>query len=120
MEIQESAKYQERWRMYSDALKAGLPIVTTETCAIICAGLLVHGNNEHFTHNHRLMCELRYAQERFGIKGGGSVIDERFKKALSYYIDLLVLNYRRDQAVPDHINELFKERYGFYLIPKNA
>ena len=120
MGIQEDPMFQQRWTMYASALKVGMPIVPTETCAIICAGLLVHGNNENFTHNHRLVCELQYAQERFNIKGGGTVTDEKFKAALNYYIDLLELNYKRDQTVPDHINEMFKERYGFYLLPKNV
>lgn len=58
-----------REAMYDDALKAGLPIVSEEVCAIICAMLLVHGNHEMFTHNHRLVCELKYAQKRFHLQG---------------------------------------------------
>ena len=117
-QITDNPQFRQRWAMYEAALQAGLPMVNTETCAIICAGLLVHGNNEQFTHNHRLVCELRYAQRRFHIEGGGTVTDTRFKTALSYYIDLLELNYRRDGTVPDFINDLFMERYGFCLIPK--
>ena len=65
-------EYQQRWAMYDAAIKAGIPIVPTETCAIICAMLLVWGNTENFTHNHRLVCELKYAQKRFRIEGGGT------------------------------------------------
>jgi hypothetical protein len=118
MGIQEDPMFQQRWIMYREALRVGLPIVSLETCAIICAGLLVHGNNENFTHNHRLVCELQYAQERFNIKGGGTVTDQKFKTALNYYIDLMELNYKRDNIVPDFINDMFKDRYGFYLLPK--
>lgn len=118
MGIFDNPQFQHRWAMYREALKAGLPIVSLEVCAIICAGLLVHGNNANFTHSHRLVCELKYAQERFNLQGGGVVTDEKFKTALTYYIDLMELNYKRDNSVPDFINDMFKERYGFYLLPK--
>lgn len=69
MSIFDTKEYKERWAMYQSALDAGIPIVSTETCAIICAMLLVWGNTAEFTHNHRLVCELQYAQKRFGIEG---------------------------------------------------
>ena len=59
MSIFDTPEYKERWAMYQSALDAGLPIVSTETCAIICAMLLVWGNTAEFTHNHRLVCELQ-------------------------------------------------------------
>ena len=37
--IFDTPEYKERWAMYQSALDAGLPIVSTETCAIICAML---------------------------------------------------------------------------------
>ena len=54
--IFDNPQYKERWAMYQSALTAGIPIVSTETCAILCAMLLVWGNTEEFTHNHRLVC----------------------------------------------------------------
>ena len=75
MSIFDTPEYKERWAMYQSALDAGLPIVSTETCAIICAMLLVWGNTAEFTHNHRLVCELQYAQKRFGIEGGETPTD---------------------------------------------
>lgn len=115
MSIYDNPQYKERWAMYASALKAGIPIVPTETCAIICAMLLVWGNTEEFTHNHRLVCELTYAQQRFHIEGSGTVSDEKFKIALNYYVDLLELNQKREDRVPDHIDEMFQERYGFHF-----
>ena len=53
MSIFDTPEYKERWAMYQSALDAGLPIVSTETCAIICAMLLVWGNTAEFTHNHQ-------------------------------------------------------------------
>ena len=73
MSIYDNPEYKERWAMYQSALDMGLPIVSTETCAIICAMLLVWGNTAEFTHNHRLVCELQYAQKRFGIEGVSAV-----------------------------------------------
>ena len=46
--IYDTPEYKERWAMYQSALDAGIPIVSTETCAIICAMLLVWGNDERF------------------------------------------------------------------------
>lgn len=113
--IFDNPQYKERWAMYESALHSGIPIVSTETCAIICAMLLVWGNTEEFTHNHRLVCELQYAQKRFGIEGGGTPNDSRFLSAFNYYVGLLELNQQREDRVPDHIDALFKERYGFYF-----
>jgi hypothetical protein len=61
---------------------------------------------------------LQYAQERFNIKGGETPNDRNFLTALNYYTDLMELNYKRDNTVPDFINDMFKDRYGFYLLPK--
>ena len=99
--------------MYDSALKAGIPIVSTETCAIICAMLLVWGNTAEFTHNHRLVCELQYAQKRFHIEGGERPSDQQFLMALNHYTVLLQLNQQRDGRVPDFIDEIFNERYGY-------
>ena len=115
MSIFDTPEYKERWVMYQSALDAGLPIVSTETCAIICAMLLVWGNTAEFTHNHRLVCELQYAQRRFYIEGSGQVTDRNFLTALNYYIDLLEMNIKRESRVPDHSDQMFQERYGFHF-----
>ena len=113
--IYDTPEYKERWAMYQSALDAGIPIVSTETCAIICAMLLVWGNTAEFTHNHRLVCELQYAQKRFGIEGGSVPNDRNFLTALNYYTDLLTLNQQREDRVPDHIDAMFQERYGYHF-----
>ena len=100
--------------MYQSALDLGLPIVSTETCAIICAMLLVWGNTEEFTHNHRLVCELQYAQRRFHIEGSESP-DPDFARLLQSYVSQLELMQQREDRVPDHIDALFQERYGFHF-----
>jgi len=113
--ILDNPQYKERWAMYESALQVGLPIVSREMCAIICAMLLVWGNDERFTHHHRLVCELQYAQKRFGIEGGNVPNDRKFLTAFNYYTDLLTLNQQREDRVPDHIDAMFQERYGYHF-----
>ncbi len=107
-------KYKERWAMYESALEVGLPIVSREVCAIICAMLQVWGNHEMFTHHHRLICELRYAQKRFHVDGGESP-DPEFAAILQGYVSQLQLMQDRENRVPDHIDALYKERYKFHF-----
>lgn len=110
--IFDTPEYKERWAMYESALQAGLPIVSEENCAIICAMLLVHGNHEMFTHNQRLVCELQYAQKRFHVEGGKSP-NAHFACLLRGYVNGLELHYKREQSVPDYIEDFFQDRYGF-------
>ena len=111
--IYDTPEYKERWAMYEAALQVGLPIVSRETCAIICAMLLVWGNDERFTHHHRLVCELRYAQKRFHIEGSESP-ETDFARLLQSYVSQLELMQQRENRVPDNIDALFQERYGFH------
>ena len=112
--IFDTPEYKERWAMYQSALDLGLPIVSTETCAIICAMLLVWGNTAEFTHNHRLVCELQYAQKRFKIEGSESP-DLEFAALLQSYVSQLELMQQREDRVPDHIDAMFQERYGYHF-----
>ena len=110
----DNPQFKQREAMYDAALAAGLPIVNRETCAIICAMLLVWGNDERFTHHHRLVCELRYAQKRFRIEGSESP-DTDFTRLLQSYVSQLELMQQREDRVPDHIDAMFQERYGFHF-----
>lgn len=110
----ENKDFKMREAMYDSALAAGLPIVSREVCAIICAMLLVWGNHEMFTHHHRLVAELRYAQKRFHINGAESP-DAEFARTLQYYVGQLELMQQREDRVPDHIDQMFQERYGFHF-----
>ena len=67
------------------------------------------------SHNHRLVCELQYAQKRFHIEGGEKPTDRNFLTAFNYYTDLLTLNQQREDRVPDHIDAMFQERYGYHF-----
>ena len=112
--IYDTPEYKERWAMYQSALDAGIPIVSTETCAIICAMLLVWGNDERFTHNHRLVCELQYTQQRFRIEGSENP-DTDFIRLFQSYVGQLELMQQREDRVPPHIDQMFRERYGFHF-----
>ena len=110
----DNPQFKQREAMYNSALAAGLPIVSRDVCAIICAMLLVWGNEERFTHHHRLVCELRYAQKRFRIEGSESP-DADFTRLLQSYVSQLELMQQREDRVPDHIDAMFQERYGFHF-----
>ena len=110
----DNPQFKQREAMYDAALKAGLSVVSREKCAIICAMLLVWGNHEMFTHHHRLVCELRYAQKRFHIEGSESP-DAGFTALLQSYVSQLELMQQREDRVPDHIDQMFQERYGFHF-----
>ena len=110
----DNPQFRQREAMYDAALAAGLPIVSRDVCAIICAMLLVWGYEERFTHHHRLVCELRYAQKRFRIEGSESP-DPEFAAILQSYVSQLELMQQRENRVPDHIDAMFQERYGFHF-----
>ncbi len=41
--------------------------------------------------------------------------DKAFLTAYNYYVDLLTLNQQREDRVPDHIDAMFQERYGYHF-----
>jgi len=106
--------FQFREAVYDASLQMELGIVPFEVCAIICAMLLVWGNHEMFTHNHRLVAELRYAQKRFHLNGS-EIPDRKFAAMLQSYVEQLQLMQDRESRVPDHIDDIFQERYGFHF-----
>jgi hypothetical protein len=57
----------------------------------------------------------QYAQKRFHIEGGETPSDHNFLNALNYYTDLLELNQRHEGCVPDFIDDMFRERYGYHF-----
>ena len=98
--------------MYQAALQTSLPIVSQDICSTICAMLVVWGNTSEFTLNHRLVCELRYAQERFHINGS-LCPDPDFVVEVQRKILQLEEHYNKYRQVPHDIDDLFLNRYGF-------
>lgn len=109
--IFQSKRYIKRWAAYETALQVGLPIVDLDTCAIICAMLVVWGDGKEFSRNHKLVCELQYAQRKYDIGNGGG--DKVFAASLQYYADNLRKWKDEGKGVPPKINAMFKRRYGF-------
>ena len=112
--ILDTPESKERWAMYESSLQAGLPIVSRETCAIICAMLLVWGNDERFTHHHRLVCELQYAQKRFHIEGSESP-DAEFAALLikawnAYITGRTMKQIRFNQEIEDYPKFILKSK----------
>ena len=50
-----------------------------------------------------------------GTMDGSVPNDRNFLTALNYYTDLLTLNQQREDRVPDHIDAMFQERYGYHF-----
>ena len=49
------------------------------------------------------------------IEGGSVPNDRKFLTVFNYYTDLLTLNQQREDRVPDHIDAMFQERYGYHF-----
>lgn len=102
---------------YRTALNCGLPIISTDTSARIMAVLCVHGNNEFMVHSPKFTIEMRYIQDRFGLKGA-HVPDVEIVKGIQAYVKELQ-EYEKahpNDRYPEWATRLFKERYGFKLI----
>ena len=117
-------KMRDDWNM--TCLVAGIPAITTDTCARLMAVLYVHGNNELMTHHKGFLADVRYIQLRFNIHGCG-VPDPEFVELLQGYIRELqsadndcerpngseALFHRN---IPEWAKELYNGRYGIKLI----
>lgn len=95
---------------------AGLPVISIDTAAQICAVLLVvGGNNEEYTLSPKLAADLEYIRNRFHLHGGGTPPAD-FVDSLKYWTDDLkqYAEYRRD-GFPEWAVEQFRKRYGIKL-----
>lgn len=76
-------------KQWNDAcLSLGINALTTDTAARIMAVLLVHGNNEAFTHNTHFMADAEWIQKHYQLYGGGTPPSD-FKRILKKYVDEL-------------------------------
>lgn len=105
-------------------LSAGLPSLSTDTCARIMAVLLVHGNNESFTHNMHFVADVEYIQKRFNLHGAGVVPSEfavllkKYKQELDEYNELHkneVEGCIFSDAKPEWAVKLFKDMYNINI-----
>ena len=87
---------------------------------VACEVLIGHGEctlqietSERLTAEEMEAIVHRIAGE--DIEGGSVPNDRNFLTALNYYTDLLTLNQQREDRVPDHIDAMFQERYGYHF-----
>ena len=110
--------------LLATALAAGIPIISSDTAARVCAAVYVCGNNEALVSSPKLKADLDYISERFGVHGSGTP-SERFSELLKKYVYDLE-HFRSEtpydgaavfhQDRPQWVDELFKQRYGIKLI----
>lgn len=122
--------------MYGDLYKqwlktcysAGIPAISTDTCARIMAVLYEYGNNEGFTFNAKFLADKEYIEKRFHIYGTGVVDDTEFVMLLKGYIKELQdyqEAHKNDEhegsngfrpIAPEWAPRLLKERYNMNFI----
>lgn len=115
------------WKQWNEAmLEVGMPAIQEDTCARIFAVIYVHGNNEAFTSNERLLADIEYIQKRFRVSGG-EVPDINFASLVRRYVRELE-DYEREHVnkrpttalfashIPQWARDLFMNRYGIKLI----
>lgn len=116
-------KIRDDWNM--SCLSAGIPAITTDTCARLMAVLYVHGNNELMTHHKGFLADVRYIQLRYHLHGSGTP-DANFVGLLQDYVKKLE-SAEQEQCecdndalfhcnIPDWAKDLFQNRYGIKLI----
>lgn len=102
-------------KQWNDAcLSAGIPSLTTDTCAKIMSVLLVWGgDNEAFTHNTKLMADCEYIKQQQNI-GGALIVNSEFAEKLKFYTKDLEKHEMQDKK-PQWAIDLFKQMYNIKL-----
>lgn len=90
----------------------GIPALSIDTCARIMAVLMVHGNNEAFTHNTHFLADVEYIQEKYQLYGSG-VPPMEFAQLLRKYVRELE-NVEADDK-PEWVKKLFGGMYDINL-----
>lgn len=115
-----------RQKLIDTCLSAGIPWMTSDTCAKVFAVLYVHGNNEYMTHCVPFLQDCKYIEQRFNVQGGETP-DGHFAFLLQEYVKELE-SYEEEHKnertttgvferhIPEWAKELFKVRYGIKLI----
>ena len=91
-------------------LDAGIPSISTDTAAHICAAILHYGDNEALTHCPKLSADIQYIQRRFGVFGGMRA-DVRFGKRLRMYSR----QFESCDRPPDETKKLFMYMYNIEI-----
>lgn len=115
------------WKKWNEAmLEVDIAAIREDTCAQIFAVIYVHGNNEAFISNERLLADIKYIQKRFRVSGG-EVPDTDFVSLVRKYVRELE-DYEREHVnerhttalfsshIPEWARDLFMNRYKIKLI----
>lgn len=112
-------------KQWNDAcLSIGVPALTTDTSARIMAVLMVHGNNEAFTHNTHFMADAAYIQERFQLCRAGrppadfAILLRKYVAELEEYNELHKNEAEEcifSDAKPRWAIKLFKDMYNINI-----
>ena len=105
------------------SLTAGIPAISTDTCARILAIIgILGGSMEAFTHNRKLIAEWKYAQKKFNILGGetpdkeGAELMRKYYNELQDYYETAPKNEESSSPLavihPEWVVDLMRNRYG--------
>lgn len=124
--MQKETLLKELWN--EACLSAGIPAISTDTCARIFAVIYVHGNNEAFVFNKSFLADVEYIKNRFHIHGSESpntsfsILLKKYVGELEAYIEAHKDEKPSDGGVlfkshvPKWAVDLFKNRYGIKII----
>lgn len=100
----------QQWN--ESCLAAGITSIGTHTAAKLLAIVYVlGGERESFTHNAKLMADIEYIQEQYGLKGG-LVPSIHLVKKLKHYVGEL---HENNDEPTEWAIKLMKENYGITL-----
>ena len=100
-------------KQWNDTCKAaGLVSIGKDTAAKLLAIVYVlGGERESFTHNAKLMADIDYIQEQYGLKGG-LVPSIHLVKKLKHYVREI---HENNDEPTEWAIKLMKENYGITL-----
>lgn len=95
-------------------LAAGIPSLSTETCAMILAVVYVADSDENIVMNLKLKADIDYIQKRFNIIGG-YIPDSDFIQITKGFVMAIQGNFIEYGDYPQFVKDLFKEYYNIEL-----
>lgn len=95
-------------------LAAGIPSLSTETCALILAVIYVSDSDENIVMNQKLQADIDYIKKRFHIEGG-EIPDRDFIRITKGFVMAIEGNFIEYGDYPQFVRDFFKEYYNIEL-----
>jgi len=92
----------------------GMSVVSEDDLARSLAILHVAGNNEMMTHSYKFMAEVKFAQEKYHIRGGEKP-DKDFCRLIKEYMKELEDHEYLHNTYPKWAYDFMQKRYGVKL-----